>query len=34
MPKKEKDMEKVESKFEQHFTNKCIAFHKDEWVDE
>jgi hypothetical protein len=33
MQKKEKDLEKVVSKIEQNATNKCIAPHKDEWVD-
>ena len=31
MPKK--DMEKVVPKSEQNSTNKCIAPHKDEWVE-
>ena len=30
---KEKDMEKVVSKIEQHFFNKCIALNKDEWLE-
>ena len=31
---KEKDMEKVVSKIEQHFFNKCIALNKDKWLEE
>ena len=34
MQKKEKDLEKVVSKIEQHFFNKCIAQNKNEWLEE